>query len=98
MFAKSGESMGGSAVEKLTFYKCTGPGGIAHHDGKTCYVVGERLSVTDCDGPKVGACGRGLHVVSQLAHIKNYVAADKLLSSEFYEVEVNANDVITADA
>lgn len=85
-------------MEKLKFYKCTAPGGIAYHDGKTKYVVGERLSLADCDGPEVGACGRGLHVVTQLAHISNCVNGDKLKTSEFYEVEVDAKDVIAADA
>src|SRR5262245_20397792 len=97
MFAKSRQDMGGSRMEKLTFYKCTAPGGIAHHDGKTRYVAGEQLSLAECDGPEVGACGRGLHVVSHLAHIKNYVNGDKLTKSEFYEVEVDAADVIADD-
>src|SRR5262245_60293099 len=84
-------------MEKLRFYKATAPGGIAHYDGKTRYIVGERLSLAECDGPEVGACGRGLHIVSRLAGIKNYVEGDKLKSSEFYEVEVDAEDVIAAD-
>src|SRR5262245_51851771 len=85
-------------MERLKFYKCTAEGGIAHYDSKTRYVVGERLSLAECDGPAAGACGRGLHVVSQLAHIKNYVDGDKLAKSEFYEVEVDAAEVITADS
>src|SRR5262245_62532967 len=89
--------MGGSGMEKLTFYKCTAEGGIAYHDGKTRYIVGERLSLAECDAAEVGACGRGLHVVSQLAYIKNYVSGDKLAKAEFYEVEVDAADVIATD-
>src|SRR5262245_39795774 len=97
MFATGHQDMGGRAVEKLKFYKCTAEGGIAHYDGRTRYIIGEQLSLAECDGPEAGACGRGLHVVSQLAYIKNYVSDDKLMSSEFYEVEVDAKDVITAD-
>jgi hypothetical protein len=85
-------------MEKIAFWKVTGPGGIAYHDSKTRYVVGERLSIADPAPAEVGACGRGLHVVSQLAHIPNYVEREKLKESEFYEVEVDAKDVIAADA
>ena len=84
-------------MEKLKFYKATGPDGLAHYDGKTPYVVGERLSIAHPDLAEVGACGRGLHVVSQLAHISNYLDGDRLTKSEFYEVEVDAKDVIAAD-
>src|SRR5262245_49620244 len=97
MFAHRCRDMEGCKVEKLTFYKCTAPGGIAHHDGKTRYVVGERLSIADPSPAEHGACGRGLHVVSQLAYIKNYVSGDKLAKAEFYEVEVDAADVIATD-
>jgi hypothetical protein len=85
-------------MDKLKFFKCTGPNGVAYHDGKTRYVVGERLSIADPAPASAGACGRGLHVVTQLVHLARYVDGDKLKQAEFYEVEVDAADVIASDS
>ena len=84
-------------MEKLRFFKATGPGGLAHYDGKTRYAVGERLSIADPAPASAGACGRGLHVVARLTDISGYVSAGDLKRAEFYEVEVDAGDVIAAD-
>jgi hypothetical protein len=81
---------------KLRFYKCTGANGIAHYDGATRYSVGATLAVDKPDSARKGACGRGLHVVSHLAHVTKYVDVD-LRQCEFYLVEVSPDDVIASD-
>src|SRR5215510_11630532 len=91
----SNRSMGGRAMAFLKFYKVTAPGGIAYHDKTTRYVVGERLSIADPDPASLGACGRGLHVLSDLCYAQKYV--NDLCTSEFYEVEVNEEDIIAKD-
>ena len=80
------------------YYKCTGPDGIAYHDGVTQYKVGETLTVKDASPASVGPCGRGLHVVTHLCDLRQYINSDILRSAEFFEVAINPADIIAKDS
>jgi hypothetical protein len=84
-------------MEKLRFFKCTAADGRAFHDGKTQYVPGERLEIKNPSPASSGACGRGLHLVSDLVNVKKYVDAD-LRKCTFFLIEVDPADVIASDS
>jgi hypothetical protein len=84
-------------MEKLRFFKCTAADGRAFHDGKTQYVPGERLEIKNPSPASAGACGRGLHLVSDIVNVKKYVNED-LRKCTFFLIEVDPTDVIASDS